>query len=383
MIDLTMQDETQKAILSYLVNTETLIRKAIEKETHKPAACQIVGMPDLGIATNKGRMQGGFFTGMYASWKSDISFVPVDATVNVCGVHVARLQRPISSKEFKEIVTKGQHSKDLGYTWNFDSGNHFIMLANGQGGSQHIVLHASAAEYKKENPDLALYPTENCWYADKIKTYSHNGKSLRYITGETAEKFIDMAIALEKFNDKRNKDVTQKLFGDFEPQDILTSSHYGMPSRNSVAVGCSWKPGKSVMLTAPGKEIFIVDILKGNQNTIDGFVLSPHGFGVEAANGKFDFENYYDLKVRGQDLNNSEIKTYVQKILQKCPAKIIEKLSPICSYNRGKFWDKETIKKKTTIVQIPVRSGTLTGPLSLQSQYNIDKTSAKTTKGGV
>ena len=52
----------------------------------------IYAMPDLGIAQNGTRMLGGFYTGSCYSWDSDVPFIPVDATVNVCGTAVYRLK---------------------------------------------------------------------------------------------------------------------------------------------------------------------------------------------------------------------------------------------------------------------------------------------------
>jgi hypothetical protein len=336
MIDLTLGDETQKSILPYITVTEKLITSAIQNETNKPAKCQIAALPDLGISSNKTRMDGGFFTGMFVHWTSEIPFVPVDTTVNVCGVYVARLSKDITIPQFKRAVANGQNSADLGYTWNYDSGNHFIMLANGQNGEKYIVLHASAAEYKKQNPANALYPTENCWYADKIKTINDGKRYLRYIVGETAEKFTKMAMDLEKFNEKRNRAVAQKCFGEFGLTDILSAPHYGMPTKNSVAIGANWHAGKSVLLTAPEKDIFIVDVLRGGMNEIDELNLTPHGFGVS---GKADFKNYYDLQTRGQNMNAQQIQNHAQKIFEKCPCKIVERLSQICCYNRGKYYE--------------------------------------------
>ena len=70
----------------------------------------IYAMPDLGIAQNGTRMLGGFYTGACYSWNSDIPFVPIDTTVNVCGTAVYKLKQKITRQEFKRrldnIMTK-------------------------------------------------------------------------------------------------------------------------------------------------------------------------------------------------------------------------------------------------------------------------------------
>ncbi len=105
-------------------------------------------------------------------------FIPVDATVNVCGTAVYRLNQKISIKEFKRRLNNVMENREtyLKYAtthlpvqilnsinleradkfyWNYNVGNHFVILAEQDSENselpkgQYMVVHASAIELKK------------------------------------------------------------------------------------------------------------------------------------------------------------------------------------------------------------------------------------------
>ena len=78
MINLTINDETQKNVMKQLEGTEKLLGKVASKLSNKKKNATIYAMPDLGIAQNGTRMMGGFFTGACYTWNSDIPFIPID-----------------------------------------------------------------------------------------------------------------------------------------------------------------------------------------------------------------------------------------------------------------------------------------------------------------
>ncbi|MBO4675607.1 MAG: hypothetical protein J5601_05965, partial [Elusimicrobiaceae bacterium] len=88
MVNLTINDKTQESILEHLQKTEDLLSKVASKLSNKNKKANIYAMPDLGIAQNGTRMMGGFYTGACYTWDTDVPFIPVDATVNVCGTAV-------------------------------------------------------------------------------------------------------------------------------------------------------------------------------------------------------------------------------------------------------------------------------------------------------
>lgn len=79
-------------------------------------------------------------------------FVPVDATVNVCGTAVFKLNNEISVQKFIERVETVLADRTR-YTWNYTNGNHFISLCRSNGeydteSGYYMVVHASANEVK-------------------------------------------------------------------------------------------------------------------------------------------------------------------------------------------------------------------------------------------
>jgi len=353
MINLTLNDATQLTILPHLERTEELLNKAIKSLGGK-SDVEVIAMPDLGLSNNATRMRGGFFTGMYLNWHSDIPFVPVDTTINSCGVYIFTLKRLLEKEEFSKLL--GQAKDNIGslnYSWNFDRGNHFITMGAFANGTPCVIMHASANEYKKDDPDKALYPAENNWYYNQIKCFSDeksDGRFLRYIVGDTAEKFIETATSLSEINKRRFQEIAYFIFGDLVNQEYLYVPHYGMPTRTSVAIGCSWMDGKYALLTAPRKNIFIVSpTKKGSNKTINGYMLNPHGLGVEWDNPTITYadksiflnsekvsdENVFlylkGKKIRMMDASDVDIFDYASKIFKTCPGDIIETITPIAS----------------------------------------------------
>jgi len=354
MIDKTLSDDMQKAILPHLLMTEQLVEKAIERETGREGHVTITAMPDLGLANNPVRMCGGFFTGMYIEWNTDIPFVPVDATVNCCGVSVFALNGRLSPVEFLAGVDRARaQAGRVGYRWNFERGNHFVILGQTSKGEYLAVLHASADEYKKSLPDYALYPVPGVWYEPEIKTLfsDSSDRYLRYLVKSPAIRFISIAQRLEKINQERMRTFAEWVFGDNLVSELNYVSHYGMPTESSIAIGCSWSPQKSVLLTAPGRDIFLIE------NNEEGAAswLVPHGFGAEVPNPVISY-NKQGLQINGtlitseetvatlpgKDIRNvhfkdEEIEKHVDHLLHKVNARIITRIKPLMMISKDGF----------------------------------------------
>ena len=354
MIDKTLRDETQIAILPHLRLTEALVANAIKKETGKDSDVCITAMPDLGFANNSIRMKGGFFTGMYLEWNSIIPFVPIDATVNSCGVSIFLLNKKITSLDLEERINIARKKSNLlGYNWNFERGNHFISLCQIDEEKYCVVMHASADEYKKSLPKCSLYPIPSVWYYRDIKTEfsSDRKRYLRYLTGSSAEKFISIAIDLEVINRHRMQAFAELIFGKSIQDELFYIPHYGMPTMSSIAIGCSWKTQKSILLTLPGKDIFVIV----NNNNDTARWLTPHGFGATAVNPTISYtENEFYInrikitddgdvrKIPGKNIRhfNSEdveIENHIQRILEKCNATIASRIHPLITVKKGGF----------------------------------------------
>lgn len=354
MIDKTFLDSTQKSILPHLQTTELLVASALEKETGKKCNVEIIAMPDLGLANNSIRMCGGFFTGMFMEWNADIPFVPVDTTVNSCGVSVFSLRKGISFQEFKSRINSTKEKMgQLGYNWNFERGNHFISLCRNDLNQYFIVMHASADEYKKSVPGRSLYPIPNVWYYDDIKviTTKNSERYLRYLVGNSAKRFTSIAIELERINKERMHSVATIIAGELIKEEVCYIPHYGMPTESSIAIGCSWRTDKSVLLSLPGNDVFIIERV---DKSLDRW-LTPHGFGAEIISPSISYKSgklyingsqiLYDddvalLKekaIRHVRSDNRQIEDYINRILQKVNARVISKLHPIMTINKDGY----------------------------------------------
>ena len=355
MKNYTLNDPTQQMLLPHLIITEELLARIATKLSGKKMDAEITAMPDLGIAHNCTRMMGGFFTGARYVWNSTVPFVPVDATINVCGTLVCKLKGEIKIQDFLERVQKVLVNQTR-YTWNYTNGNHFISLcsSNGEYGTEqgyYMVVHASANEFK--NGPQGLYPNLNAWYYDSIKTEYFEGTSryLRYISGNSAEHFYEIANMLIEFNEERNRYFIRNVLKEYLDKEVLSVQHYGMPNNHTVCIGTHWENTIYTLLTAPGCPIFIVE----PGNNYDG---SPHGLGlavkktyiefssdsITIGNKKFHQGESIDIgtdAINRCSFNSDDLDEYVARILNICPGKIIGKLNQRVSISKDgiKIWD--------------------------------------------
>ena len=347
MVNLTFNDETQMKILEFLGTTEKMIADVTSKLSNSKKEAKIYAMSDLGLSIDAVRMMGGFFVGTCITWDCDVPFVPIDATVNVCGVCAYKLKSKITPQEFKDRVEN---------TFNNDGKQN---LEEGY----YIVVHASAAEYKEGNMEEGLFPEKDNWYYNAIKTYTdpETGRYLRYLDGEYAKKFWNIAHFLENFNEKRNEYFIETTFNGLIDKKIINIQHYGMPSEHSICIGCHWKEGMYALLTAPGEDIYFINPLSSKKNRFAhdkiNFTLSPHGLGQKVPNKNADIEiskdnikiggNSFrdgqildidvDIKIRGTVEGDAPIPETVQNILNIYPGQIQGKMKQIASFTKRGF----------------------------------------------
>lgn len=355
-------------------------------------------MPDLGIAQNGTRMLGGFYTGACYSWDSDVPFIPVDATVNVCGTAVYRLKDKVSVQEFKSRLDNVMANRetylkyatthlpaqildsiDLEMTnkfyWNYNVGNHFVILAEQDAENseipkgQYMIVHASAIELKKDNLKYGLYPVEGNWYYDDIQVVRDDKENryLRYIYGEKAVQFFELANMLQKINKDRNRYFCRAVLGELVGEEVINLSHYGMPTSNAICIGCQWEKDDFTLLTAPGNDIYLVHPNVSAKNTINvnnrEITLTPHGCGVMLKNSSDTIEylddgiligNKHfkkgqsinignDVAVRTKGMNSTSVKQHIETILGKCPGTIYGQMHQL--FARTKYGDFDYTKR--------------------------------------
>lgn len=274
MIVLSLHDETQKIICGKLAYTEYMLNEVLKKINSGLCCAEITALEDLGLSNNIIRMRGGFYTGINIRWESSTPFIPVDTTVNSCGVSIFKYNGAFEYKEFQErMFCLDEKLKSAGIINNFSRGNHFIALCVDSNGVRYLVLHASDNKYKYGNQ--GLYPREDTWYFDQIRTESFSKGYIRYIIGNTAEKFYQLYLESEEANPLRNKIVAEIILeGCSNIEEVMYSPHYGMPDISSISIGSQWRKRSNILLSYEGAPIYIIRDKESRTKYM------PHGFGL-------------------------------------------------------------------------------------------------------
>lgn len=398
----SLNDNTQKEILKHLQVTSKLLSSLGTQLSKTQKESMIYTMPDLGVAQNVTRMLGGFYTGACYSWNSDVPFVPVDATVNVCGTTVYKLKHKISIQEFRNrldnvmtnratyltyatthLPSQILDSIDLERTdkffWNYNVGNHFVILAEQNEDSfelpkgQYMLVHASAIELKKDNLKYGLYPINGNWYYDNIQTIydDKENRYLRYIYGKKATQFSELANILQRINKDRNRYFCNEVLGELASEEVINLSHYGMPTNNAICIGCQWEQDDFTLLTAPGNDIYLVHPDLSSTNTLQlrdkPITLTPHGCGVmfKSSSDTIEYldngiligktslkkgENINignDVLVRTNGMHSEQVKQHIEKILDRCPGTIYGQMHQL--FARTKYGDFDYSRKDIEI----------------------------------
>lgn len=375
-----LNDATQRVLLPYIKETKELFESAIRKYDSSVVRIGTKEMPrsgvmvfpslDLGFPNNVQRLAGGFATGMLVMWKCGTPIVPVDATVNVCSSSVFQLSKfdtNLDDWEFEEYIKKiiFDASQNKGYSFSFDSGNHFLMIAQDiETKKLYLVLHSSAQEFKDSY--MGLYPVENNWYSNHIRTnpspYSPK-RYIRYIKDRDATYFIDNAHKLEQYNIQIHKWFANAVGKGDTPIIGKTFHHYYMPTDNSIAIGTYVEePGTIVPLFSNvGKDIYMFKIGKDNWKIRLGgkdVCLVPHGWGqaiddvnsiiVDNEHGIIkidDIEYEIHSKVRIKNRGSKHVrdfrdgKEFLEKGKAMINGEIVQTLKPIylyCNEKKGK-----------------------------------------------
>lgn len=313
-------DDTQRVLLDYLKQTETLFTDAIQKhDSTKNSKCEIFPSLDLGIPNNVQRLAGGFATGMLVTWNCGIDIVPIDATVNVCTSSVFRLNHfnpsILNNKEelckwLKQLFHAA--SEEKGYSFSFTSGNHFLIIGTSpskQGDNDYyLVLHSSANELK--NSYMGLYPVEGNWYSNDIKYIKgQDGRYFRYLKDDTARHFITMAHHFEQYNEQIHQWLATMINNVTPCSEQWSKHHYYMPTDSSIAIGTFAEPeGIEVpIFSAPRKPVYIFKIGSDNWKVDLGgkrgrVCLIPHGWGqkVDCLQGIEVKKDTLILNINGQ-----------------------------------------------------------------------------------
>lgn len=202
----------------------------------------------------------------------------------------------LSDQEFIDYIEKNvdKATREQGYSFSFDNGNHFIMIAQSVEDKQlYVVMHSSAKKIKDSY--MSLYPVEENWYSNSIREFPDSektGRFIRYIKDEEAKQFITYAHKLEKYNIQIHKWFAEQI-GIVQDLNFQknTFHHYYMPNDHSIAIGTFVeKPGTEVpIFSNVGKDIYLFRVSHDNWKIrINGEekCLIPHGWGQVVDNVK-------------------------------------------------------------------------------------------------
>ncbi len=375
-----LNDDTQRVLLPYIKKTRDLFESAVRKYdssvirigTREIQRSGVMVFPslDLGFPNNIQRLAGGFATGMFVMWKCGTPIVPIDATVNVCSSSIFQIDKfntDMSDVDFEKYINDimFEATSKKGYSFSFDSGNHFLMIAQDIISKKlYLVLHSSANEFKDSY--MGLYPVENNCYSDLIRTNPSPKapeRYIRYIRDRDATYFIENAHKLERYNVQIHKWFANAIRTDEVSNCGKTYHHYYMPTDNSIAIGTYVEePGTIVPLFSDvGKDIYMFKIGKDNWKIKLGdkeVCLVPHGWGQVIDNVsmiKVDNENKiikidkkeYNIhsKIRLKDEENKHIRKFkdgnefLEKGKKMIKGDIVQTLRPIflyCNQKKGK-----------------------------------------------
>ena len=390
MINLSLDDHLQIEIKRHIETTERLLARAASLVSGSEQESKIWLMPDLGIPRGVSRIHGGFFTGAFYSWESSVPIVPVDATVNCCSVSLFKVNIEIETEDnFLEMIREAiLRTEETTYLWNLETSNHFIAYGEIKGAGankiedgRYIIIHSSALEFKKQHN--GLYPVKGNWYWNDIRTISDSSTNryLRFIHGKKAERFFKIAKMLEEFNRLRHQYFAGLIVGEKNIEDeTLCLHHYGMPTQDSLAIGCLWlfRSGVYLLLTDSISASFLIETNVGGMNQIkingDECLLQPHGLGtttVRKINMEYLPESLrvnnrvyklgerlpYDSMIKVRDCFSGDESTespplVIKNILDKCPGEIIGYFEPIYTYNRLNIHPETNIKTNERMISL-------------------------------
>lgn len=363
-------DNTQKTLLPYIQTTETLLNELIRRYD-KEGFAQVYPSFDLGIPNNVQRLAGGFATGMFVLWRCGTPIIPVDTTVNICSSSIYEISDVNPSMFSIENINKAlvtAHKE--GVLGNFSSGNHFLSLCKNRKDKFHLVLHSSAKEFKYSA--LGLYPHKSSWFRKSLRIYKSKDGSryLRYIKGEEAQHFINIARSLPEYNESIHEWFSSsiaKSIGAANPIKVSINHHYYMPTTYSVALGTFVeKPGTIVpIFSRPGKPICLFKTSRKQPWSInlagEDRILIPHGWG-HAIRGDLNIRlqknellinsvphhieekssvknNELDIEIRDFEVDHESDNSFTKQLNRFVGGEVTDVLYQLATYSNGKIFN--------------------------------------------
>lgn len=312
--------EMQRNLIKELETTERILTNIATSISGREMRAEICVLPDVNnTETIPNQM---FFNGTLAYWDTDVPFIPIEKTMNVSGISIYRLNNFIHPLQFMERVGKALRNKR--YNWNYSARNQLIALMSANGkeclqNGQYLILNMPINEYQQRNMPDGVITQEN-WFYDKIKTKTDliTGKKLDYLEGKDAEKFYAITKRLEKYYVDRNDYFANLVLKESYDKRVLIATNYGMPTLNSVAVGCYWHCKMYPLIMKPKNRVYLMYPDWNNAFKLEGEKICVSPCSIMA-----DVDECYEEKILSVDL-------------EKCAGDIVDKLNPIAIFtNKG------------------------------------------------
>ncbi|TXI48872.1 MAG: hypothetical protein E6Q50_09260 [Lysobacter sp.] len=361
-------DIAHDMLMPFIKETEDLLGCAL-KSIDPNATCRIIPAADLGFPHDVIRIAGGFPTGCLVEWNCETPFVPIDTTVNIDTSSIFVLDRDISGYINEGLFDWLRNKFEISsYEFNFHKGNHFISFGRMLIADLPVlIIHSNEKEFKYQYN--GLMPSDENWFSEKVRVLRRGSRYVRYIVGDAAAMFVDLAHSLEQFNIMRHRFVAHLITRNYarivKQED---HHHYYMPTRQSVAIGCfPIKTNTRVpVFSRPGRNIAIFEPASGGKNIIgqsapgEDVVLVPHGWGKTCVPGTtfsidydrkiFDLSGCeYEIKAQvtlGRDeklhlrdftSNDNEHEGFFDQIVDHCPGKVVDQIVQFASFTKNGF----------------------------------------------
>ena len=277
-------DDTQRALLPFLAETERSLSALIAQYDNNGYA-RILPSLDVGLPNNLVRLAGGFVTGMLLYWNCSVPLAFPDATVNVCSSSYFELDMKDDNIGWfcEEKISSALNASALhGYDINILSGNHFISLCKSSVSNRYyLVMHFSEASAK--DSFHGLYPGPHVWYNNSLKTFTYNTRNIRYLTGESAEQFIQKAHFMQDLTTQAHLWLAKQIAGNLIVSHTI-NHHYGMPLNNVITIGTFLARPTQILpiFSNDGLPIYLYETSNSMWRVKiceEEYVLVPHGWG--------------------------------------------------------------------------------------------------------
>lgn len=313
-------NERQRKIIKELEITERMLTNIATHISNREMKAEICVLPDVNDSEDISDQM--FFNGTLAYWDTDIPFIPIEPTMNVSGISIYRLNNFMHPLQFMERI--GKALRNTKYNWNYSARDQLIALMSASGKEclqkgQYLLLSMPINEYQQKHMEDGIITPGN-WFYDKIKTKIDivTGKKLDYLEGKDAEKFYSIAKRLEKYYIDRNDYFANLVLKESYDKRVLLATNYGMPTLNSVAVGCYWQCKMYPLIVKPKNKVYLM-----YPDWNNSFRLENEKVCVSPCSIMADVDECYE-------------ETILSVALEKCKGEIVDKLTPIAIFtNKG------------------------------------------------